>query len=164
MFGVQYHECEKKISKLLSIFSNKYEAHEYLEYVVDNYFKQKEGENVEKKLYKEPSHKYSRRWGTMPFGLIKTRNTDESLYKITIWEKTKESGYIYDSFKITKIMSLDLILVKEYSQVYLAKYDYRTSETGKLIQCEKYDDDDFYKHKKIFRDCIAEYIENKRID
>lgn len=110
MFGVYIHDAGDKTSKLLKTFTNKLEAQYYLEEIVDEYIAKKDGEDRGKTIvFTEPSSSKSASWKLIPFEYCKTRNTKDSLYKITVWHKVYQNGYLYNSYEFIKIFSVDLI-------------------------------------------------------
>lgn len=148
MFGVYIHETNVKTSRLLKTFTNKLEARSYLEETVDEFITKKDGEERGRKiLFNEPSSYKSSSWKMIPFKYFKTRNTKDSLYKITVWNKTKRTGYLYNSYDIDKIFSIDII--------YLPK---------SLMKIEDNDNDIFYHYDSDFSDdlCGAECFDREK--
>jgi hypothetical protein len=114
MFGIYLHETNVKTSRLVKTFANKLEALGFMEETVEDFITNKDGEKRGKEsLIQEPSSYKSMRWGSLPFGFFKTRNTGESLYRMTVWHKIKKIGYLYNSYEIVRVFSIDLIYLPE---------------------------------------------------
>ena len=112
MYAIYINDYKIHDSKIIKIFKSKLEGLQYMENLVEDFIKLKNGEiNNQTNIFYEPSSMKSRSWLSKPYGFFKTRKPSDSFYKISVWNKIEEPGYLYNSYKIDKIFTIDLISI-----------------------------------------------------
>ena len=156
LFEVYIHETSEKTSKLLKTYNNKLEALGYIEELVEDFITQKNGEDRGKEdIIVEPSSYKSMRWRKLPYGFFKTRNTKESLYKITVWCKKLNEGYLYNSYEVFKVFSVDIISLPTGNQ----DLDEETDLAYEDFIYKKQHEESMIQLRKELQELIDEHVE-----
>ncbi len=113
-FGIFLSDFKLKKNILLKVFKSRENALEYLTNYSYLFILNKEGEIAKEnfKIRREPSSLISNTFTNYPFGYFICYSTD-SYYRNTIYLKKKIEGYFVNSFEIEKILSIDIIEIKE---------------------------------------------------
>jgi hypothetical protein len=107
--GVFIHDYQTKNINLLNIFNTKHNAINFIDDFINDYITSMKKE-FNGNIYREPSYEGSRSYYTYPDGIL-VLYTKNSPYERKLIKKETCRGYFYNSNKIEKLISIDLIQI-----------------------------------------------------
>lgn len=93
-------ECEYHVNKNNSL--------EIMKKYIDNYIDSKEGV-YDRYIYRKPSSLKSRTYNHIPYGYVVLRKNEGNLDKFYVHLKEKDDGYLYNSYKIIPVFSIQIM-------------------------------------------------------
>lgn len=107
--GVFIHDYQTKNIKLLNIFNTKHNAINFIDDFINDYITGMKKE-FNGNIYREPSYDGSRSYYSYPDGIL-VLYTKNSPYERKLIKKETQKGYIYNTNKIEKLISIDIIQI-----------------------------------------------------
>ena len=143
------HTYQTKVTEVIKSFDSIQNASLFLEESVIDYVTQYMGTNI--KVHNR-HHLNSRYWNNADYGYLLMKNTEESLYKLTILLKKKINGYLYNTYKMIPLYYYEIVYMDENKIEYTKDYLYEEESSDEEIDVE------LETTKKVFMDELEDQL------
>ncbi len=113
MYGVIFHDFYMNVHKQIYKSNSKINCLLFMENYIDYFIEVKMGCENKNGILKEKTTLSSKHYNDYPYGYFKATNAKENPDRITVYLKILYEGYLYNTFQIFKVISLEVFQIQE---------------------------------------------------